>query len=149
MRMTLDTALNLVWAFAGAAALGALAARDICREVPLGDRCHRALVVLIACVALFPCVSASDDMVQFERLQADSRTGGEVVRGLPVNRGERPALYLARLLEILENFQISTACQLRLSLCLLSLVGTFSDLGIERPLPSRLGRSPPAFVFLG
>jgi hypothetical protein len=146
--MTFDTALNLVWALAGTAALGALEARDIRRQVHPWDRCRRALVVFIACVALFPCVSASDDMVQFERLKANSRTGGEVVDGLPSKRGEKRAIYLARLLESLENFQISTTCQLRLSLCLLALVGTFSDRGIERPLPSRLGRSPPEFVFL-
>jgi hypothetical protein len=147
--MTFDTALNLVWAFAGVAALGALAARDICRQVHLWDRCRRALVVFVACVALFPCVSASDDMVQFERLQANSRTDGQVVDGLPAKRGVKPDLYLARLLESLENFQISTTCQLCAGLCLLALVGTFSDHGVERPLPSRPGRSPPAFVSLG
>jgi hypothetical protein len=147
--MTFDTALNLVWALAGTAALGALAARDIRRQVDLWHRCRRVLAVFIAWVALFPCVSASDDLVQFERLKANSRTGGEEVDGLPSKRGEKRAIYLARLLESLENFQIPTTCQLRLSLCLLALVGTFSDHGIERPLPSRLGRSPPAFVFLG
>jgi hypothetical protein len=147
--MTFDTALNLVWAFAGAAALGTLAARDICRQVDLWDRCRRTLVVFVACVALFPCVSASDDMVQFEHLQVNSRTGGEGVGCLPVKRGEKPALYLARLLESLENFQISTTCQLRPGLCLLALVGTFSDHRVARPLPSRPGRSPPPFVALG
>jgi len=144
--VTFDAALNLVWALVVAAALGALAARDVSRRAPLLDGCRRALVVFIACLALFPCVSASDDMVQFERLQVNSRTGGEVVGGLPIKRGEKPALYLARLLESLENFQISTARQLHLTLCLQALVGTLSDQGVERPLPSRLGRSPPAFA---
>ena len=147
--MTFDTALNLVWALVGGGAIGALAARDVCRVVPLRDRCRRSLVVFIACVALFPCVSASDDMVQFERLQVNSQSGGRVVAGLPVKRGEKSALYLACLLESLENFQISTTCQLCAGLCLLALVGTFSDHGVERPLPSRPGRSPPAFVSLG
>lgn len=147
--MTFDTALNLVWALVGAVALGALAARDACGRVPLWDRCRRALVVFIACVALFPCVSASDDLVQFERLQVSSQTGGEIVGAWPGKRGEKPAVYLARLLESLENFEISTASRLLLTLCFLALVGTFSDQGVERPLPSRLGRSPPAFASLG
>jgi len=149
IRMTFDTALNLVWALVGTAALGALAARDTCQRIPLRDRCRRALVVFIACVALFPCVSASDDLVQFERLQINSRTGGEVASGSALKRGEKPALYLARLLESLENFQISTARQLLLTLCLLALVGTFSGESVKRPLPSPLGRSPPAFLSLG
>jgi len=144
--VTFDTALNLVWALVGAGSLVVLAARDVFCRIPFWDRCRRALVVFIACVALFPCVSASDDMVQFEHLQVSPRTGGEVVGALPVKRAEKPALYLARLLESLENFQISTARQLLLTLCLLALVGTFSDQGVERPLPSRLGRSPPAFA---
>jgi len=77
--MTFDTALNLVWALVGGGAIGALAARDVCRVVPLRDRCRRSLVVFIACVALFPCVSASDDMVQFEHLQVSPRTGGRLL----------------------------------------------------------------------
>lgn len=140
--MTFDTALNLVWALLGVAALGSLAARDVRRRVGVWDRCRRALVVFIASVALFPCVPASDDIVQFERLQVSSRTGGEVVGGVPLKRREKTALYLARLLESLENFQISTACQRLLTLCLLALVGTFSDQGVERPLSSRFGRCP-------
>ena len=147
--MTLDTALNLVWVLVGTAALGALAARDLCRRVPLWDRCRRALAVGIACVALFPCVSASDDLVQFERLKASSRSLAKVVDALAVKRVEKPALYLARLLESLENFQISSAHRLLFTLCLLALVGTFSNQGVERPLPSRLGRSPPALAFFG
>jgi hypothetical protein len=147
--MTFDTALNLVWALVGGGAIGALAARDVCRVVPLRDRCRRSLVVFIACVALFPCVSASDDMVQFERLQVNSQSGGRVVAGLPVKRGEKSALYLACLLESLENFQISAACQFLLTLFLMALVGMLSDQGIKQPLPSRLGRSPPACVSLG
>jgi hypothetical protein len=146
--MTFDGALNLVWLLVGAAALGVLAARDMCRRVPLWDRCRRALAVAIACVALFPCVSASDDLVQFERLKASSLSQDEV-DALPAKRVENPALYLARLLESLENFQISTVRQLHVTLSLLALVGPFSNQGVERPLPSRLGRSPPVLAPLG
>ena len=147
--MTFDTALNLVWVLVGTAALGALAARDVCRRVPLWNRCRRALAVGIACVALFPCVSASDDLVQFERLKASSLRGDQGIDAFSVKRVEKPALYLARLLESLENFQISSAHRLLFTPRLLALVGTFSNQGVERPLPSRLGRSPPALAFLG
>lgn len=147
--MTFDTALNLVWAVVGAVALGALAARDLRCRVPLWERCRRALAVFIACVALFPCVSASDDLVRFERLQVSAQTARAVASPLPEKRGEKPSFYLARLLESLENFQISTARRFLVTLCFLALVGAFSHQSVERPLPCPLGRSPPRFASSG
>lgn len=146
--MTFDTALNLTWALVGAVALAALAIGDARRRIPLSDRCRRALAVFVASVALFPCVSASDDMVRFERLQLSSPTGGQVVGTPPEKRGQKPTLYLARLLESLENFRISPACRSLLILCFLALVRVFSRQCVERPRPCPLGRSPPRFVFL-
>ncbi len=147
--MTFDAALNLVWALVGAVALGALAVRDVRRRTPFWDRCRGALAVFIASVALFPCVSASDDLVRFERLQVSSQAASAVASPLPEKRGEKPALYLARLLESLENFQISTACRFLVTLFFLALVAAFSHQRVERPLPCPLGRSPPRFASLG
>lgn len=147
--MTFDAALNLLWALMGVGALGALVIRDARRQAPLGARCRSALAVFIASVALFPCVSASDDLVRFDRLQVSLPATNPVASPLPEKRGPRPALYLARLLESLENFQISATCRFLITLYFLALVGAFSHRGVERPLPCPFGRSPPRFASLG
>ena len=147
--MALDAGLNLLWALMGVVALGALAVRDARRQVRLRDRCRSALAVFIASVALFPCVSASDDLVRFDRLQVSSPAANAVTSPLPAKRGPRAALCLARLLESLENFQISTTCRFLITLYLLALVGAISRQGVERPLPCPFGRSPPCFAPLG
>lgn len=146
--MSFDVALNLVWALVGAAALGLVAVRETQRRtLSVGwDQCRRALAVFIASVALFPCVSASDDMVRFERLRVSSQKACDAVGSLPEERGEKSVLYLARLLESLECCEISTPCQVPVALPLLALVGATRHQSVERPLPCPLGRSPPSMA---
>ncbi len=148
--MTFEAALNLLWALVGVAALGVLGVSELRRRraTTVRARCRRGLAVLIATVALFPCVSASDDLVRFEHFQLNLKTHAGVGTSLPEKANPRPALYLARLLEALENFQISAVGWLFVTLGFFALIRVVCKLSCERSLPSPTGRAPPDFGFL-
>ena len=144
--MTIDNGLNLLWALLALAALGTLAVAEFRRAKPSTwtARCRRGVAVFVAAVALFPCVSASDDFVRFEQLEIGLQAHTKVRSNHPSKSNEKPALYLARLLEALENFRASGACRLFVILCCVAFVHVGSKLRYERELPSYTGRSPPA-----
>lgn len=143
--MSVDSALNLVWALAAVVALGvfAVSERRRRRGATFTARCRRGLAVFVAAVALFPCISASDDLVRFEAMQAGLGTRTAIQNQVAANSSDKPALYLARLLEALENFQISTAVSLLAALCFFAVVRIRFSRGRDRFLPSRASRAPP------
>lgn len=149
--MAPDAALNLVWVAMGVAALAGLGFSELRHRgsTTLGARCRRGIAVLIATVALFPCISASDDLVCLQRLQVGSRATAVVRSPSQEKSNQRPFGYLALLLEGLENFQVSPPSALVATPCFSALVLPLTSPRFERPLPSRAGRAPPRLAFLG
>jgi hypothetical protein len=143
--MHFDTALNIVWAFVGVVALGALGVSELRRGADtLQSRCRRGIAVLVATVALFPCISASDDLVCLEQLQIGSAKRAEFAKGQSQESNQQLGLSLALQLESLENFQISSICFDHVTVSQFARVGPHATRCCERPLPSRAGRAPPS-----
>ena len=136
----LTTALNVIWATLGFLALlaffiserrGILVAR--------GSRVRRFAAVSVIVLSLFPCVSASDDILGLAELGVKAQH--HTSRGtLP----DKSSLQLSHLLQALENLQIATifffAC---VSLCFGFIFHARHE-SIARQLPCLLGRAPPA-----
>lgn len=147
--MHIDTALNLAWVFVGVVAVGALVVSELRRgAATLQSRCHRGIAVLVAAVALFPCISASDDLVCLDQLRIGSAKSAEFTHGQPLESNQRLDLYLALQFESLENFQISSACFGLVAVSQFARVRPHAVRCCERPAPSRAGRAPPQQAFL-
>jgi hypothetical protein len=119
-----DTALNLLWLILGFFALVATV-RSKQRTTRL-----QVLVVTVVVAALFPIISASDDLVRIE--QAAQPNG--------VNE------QLVRLYTTMEAPLKAEAPQVNFTLCFIFLVRPLSDERIERSEPIGIGRSPPSPV---
>src|SRR5215469_18344839 len=110
--MSVADGLNLFWALGALTAMGFLALRERRHRSRLRDRCRRGFVVFLAAVAVFPCISASDDLVRFGVMPAARRAEGVKVEAVvPASSGPSHAVHLARLLEALESFQIAVAIE--------------------------------------
>jgi hypothetical protein len=142
--MSVADGLNLFWALGAFVALGLLALRERRRASRLRDRCRRGFVVLLAAVALFPCISASDDLVRFGVMPGTRRAEGiRVEAAVPASSGSGHAVHLARLLEALESFQIAVASEVLLALCFFTWVLYAAELASERTAFSPTSRAPP------
>src|SRR5579863_1855132 len=109
--MTVASALNLVWLFTALVLLGSLIAAERRRHARLKDRLRRACAVFMAAVAFFPCISASDDFVRFGEMEPGTGLAAGVHAAVPANSaGEH--VHLARLLQVLDSFQITTRPEL-------------------------------------
>ena len=147
--MTVADGLNLLWALGALAAIGLLAFQERRRVSRLRDRCRRGFVVFLAAVALFPCISASDDLVRFGVMPAALRAEGvKIEAAVPASSGSGHAINLARLLEALESFQISVAIEVLVALCFSTWVLFAAELAAERSAYSPTSRAPPySFCF--
>ena len=142
--MTVADGLNLFWALGALAALGVLAFQERRRASRLRDRCRRGFVVFLAAVALFPCISASDDLVRFGVMPAARRAESVKIKAaVPANSGSSHAVHLARLLEALESFQISVAIEVLVALCFFTWVLFAAEFAAERIAYSPISRAPP------
>jgi hypothetical protein len=110
---------------------------------------YRAVALSLALVSLFPCVSASDDSVRLQFFGAGTAT--------PNEPGHRPASSslpsdkktlgnLVRLLEALESVQIAVLLVLAVVLCSFALALIERRQSLDRFLPTRAGRAPPALA---
>jgi hypothetical protein len=143
--MSLADGLNLFWALGAVAAIGLLAFRERRRVSRLRDRCRRGFVVFLAAVALFPCISASDDLVRFGVMPAALRgQGTKVEAAVPASSGSSHAVHLARLLEALESFQIAVAIKALVALCFFTWVLFAAEFASERIALSSTSRAPPS-----
>jgi len=142
--MTVAGALNLVWVAAAFVALGLLAYHERRRCSCLGDRLRRGFAVFLAAVALFPCISASDDLVRFGQMTASSNAAIEVLSAAPGGSSEGHATHLARLLQVLESFQLSTPARLLVTLGSCGLIVPAGTVSQERNALSPSSRAPPA-----
>ena len=142
--MTVADALNLFWALGALAAIGLLVFRERRRGSRLRDRCRRGFVVFLAAVALFPCISASDDLVRFGVMPAVRRAEGvKLEAAAPASSGSSHAVHLARLLEALESFQIAVAIEVLVALCFFTWILFAAEFVSERIALSPTSRAPP------
>ena len=142
--MSVADGLNLFWAMGALLALGLLAFQERRRVSRLRDRCRRGFVVFLAAVALFPCISASDDLVRFGVMSAARRAEGvKLEAATPANPGSGHAVHLARLLEALESFQIAVAIEALVALCFFTWVLFAPEFAAVRIAFIPTGRAPP------
>jgi hypothetical protein len=143
--MRIDLALNLFWAGLALAALGALALSELRRRNNGGwrGRSRRGLAVFVAAVALFPSVSVSDDFARYDQLQSAIGKHAQLSGPLTNRSNDKPALYLARLADALENLQITVAAELLVSLCFFAWVSFAAKRGAVRTAISPTSRAPP------
>jgi hypothetical protein len=142
--MTVADGLNLLWGLGAVAAIGLLAFQERRRVSRLRDRCRRSFVVFLAAVALFPCISASDDLVRFGVMPAALRAeGAKLDAAVPANSSSSHAVHLARLLEALESFQIAVAIEALVALCFFTWVLFAAEFASERITLSSTSRAPP------
>ena len=128
--MTSESILNLLWA-ALSLILGVLGALELRRSYGRWSqaRLRRDFALLIIIVALFFCVSASDDMIRMQAL---------------LNRSShKPVSGLARLLDLQEDLQVGSVYQFVPALYLQAVLALLNKLTPRSFLTSPSGRSPP------
>ena len=145
--MTVASGLNLFWLVSALVALGVFVYWERGRRGSLWDRCRRGFAVSLAAVALFPCISASDDLVRFGAI-----SGGEnapiAVSAASDDSSQSRTVRLARLLQVLESFQLSAAAWLAVTFIFCVLFIRFCSLRPERWTAAALIRGPPRPAFL-
>jgi hypothetical protein len=144
--VTFDTALNVLWCAIGVVALLALFFSE--RQKGAGNgtgRLHRIVAVLLTTVSLFPCVSATDDEFCFSLLQTSTGKHGGVGAPLPEDAKDHVGQCLARVLESLDHYQISSLYSFAVIFWFVGLVLLSTKLSAVRDLLYRAGRSPPLF----
>jgi hypothetical protein len=141
--MNVAGALNLFWAATALLGIGWLAVAEGRHRAGWRDRFRGAIAVWIAAVALFPSVSASDDLVRVGQMPVN-QAAGAALQAISHDRSDtQPALYLARLSDALESSQISVVAWLLITLCFFALVHAAVQRNPERFAPSPKGRAPP------
>ncbi len=145
--VTIDAALNLIWLAIGVLSILLLVSleRRRHRTSTRRARCRRLLAVLTMTVALFPAVSSSDDIFSFSWINNHLSQHGGFGTPLPEDskEKERAGIYLFRLLETLNHFQLSSPYSLSLTLCCLAVVLVSTRESLTRTADLRCGRAPP------
>jgi len=145
--MTVASGLNLVWLLSALVALGVLVYWERGRRSRFRKRCHRAFAVFLAAVALFPCISASDDLVRFGAISPGENTQ-VAVSAASADTAQARTARLARLLQVLESFQLSAAAWLAVTLVFCALFIRLRPLSPECWAAAALIRGPPRRAFL-
>jgi hypothetical protein len=133
--------LNFVWLFAAIAGVATLLLSDRSRRSPDRAKAQRLIAVLLVMVSLFPCVSASDDLVNFAYVSAGFETRSGFGHSVPEQSNSNTVIYLA--LQNLEHLQITASFTLFVTLCFFGLASYFDSRSVARQLPSFVGRAPP------
>ncbi|MEO8597178.1 MAG: hypothetical protein ABI759_27920 [Candidatus Solibacter sp.] len=141
----LDVALNLVWLAISFAALLWFARREwkSGRRAISHGRLQRLFAICLMAVALFPCISDSDDLFHFSLLQVPTSQTGGVGTEPHEERQEPSNLQLQRLLETLEHFQVSAFYLFLFTLCCLALALFLRVSSYSRATRCYAGRAPP------
>jgi hypothetical protein len=132
-----DAALNLAWLFLGGLALARTIRATWCQSdvtTPKSRWLHIVGVALIV-AALFPYISATDDVLRIEHFKAqhDSRHSSKQTENDD----------LMRLYETTDSPLVCRVCQVALVFFFISLVFTPAARLMERIAPLHAGRSPP------
>ena len=140
------TILNLIWLLVAAAAIGALLVSERRRPSAAMARIHRLMAVLLVTVSLFPCVSASDDVISFAYVSAGLETRSGFGHSVPnENSTNTSVIYLA--LQNLEHLQISAFYTLLVAICFFGFVFSSAQRSVFRQSPSFASRAPPEPVY--
>lgn len=144
--MFVNAILNLVWAAICLAAFAWLISVEKRRgQASRRTIIYRAVALSLALVSLFPCVSASDDWVRLQFLNGGSSAGDSHKIPASPDQSEKKALgMLGRLLEALDSVQITVSFAFSIILCLFALALAETHSSLDRFLPARAGRAPPA-----
>ena len=135
------TILNLVWLFVALGAVGAVLLAERRRYSTRAARRHRLLAVILVTVSLFPCVSASDDVISFAYVSAGLETRSGFGHSVPDDSNTNTVIYLA--LQNLEHLQVTAVYTLLVALCFFGFVTYQAPITVLRQLPSFVSRAPP------
>jgi hypothetical protein len=142
----LVTILNLLWLLVSVAATGALLVSERGRSSAGMARIHRLMAVLLVTVSLFPCVSASDDVISFAYVSGGLETRSGFGHSVPnENSDNASVIYLA--LQNLEHLQISAFYMLLVAICFFGFVFFSAQRSVFRQSPSFASRAPPLPVY--
>jgi hypothetical protein len=143
--VSFETILNVLWLSMGLCAFGALAWAETGRaQSGWKARTGRLLAVLFAIIFLFPCVSASDDLMTLAGLPSAPETRGTMGNPLPRDPGgDKPLARLERFFESLQTFRIPAPRGLQVTMLLVALVAGPGARASERWLTVACGRAPP------
>ena len=104
------------------------------------------MAVLLVTVSLFPCVSASDDVISFAYVSAGLETRSGFGHSVPnENSDNASVIYLA--LQNLEHLQISAFYTLLVAICFFGFVFSADQRSVLRQSPSFSSRAPPQPVY--
>ena|SRR5579872_6988046 len=109
-------------------------------------RSQRLLSVLLVSVFLFPCVSASDDVISYGYVSAGLETRSGFGHSVPDNSESNAAIYLA--LQNLEHLQITAFYTLLVAFCFFGFVCISTPRSVLRQLPAFASRGPPESEFV-
>ena len=144
----LVTVLNLAWLLLAVCGLAILGFSERKRVGTPGARIRRVVSVTLVTVSLFPCVSASDDLINFAYVRAGLETRSGFGHSAPANpEGANTVLYLA--LQALEHLQVTAVYTLLLALCFFGFISYSAPKSFLRQLPSFVSRGPPHTEFPG
>lgn len=136
-RVQFETVLNLAWMLLGAVAL-ACTTHSVFRRKPEQNRAPAWLHIVgvgLIVAALFPYISATDDIVRVEHFSSQHE---------PHHAGkQRKTDNLVRLYEAMDTAWVSPVAEVALVFFFVSLVVTPLAKLIERFAPFQAGRSPP------
>ncbi|HYM05119.1 MAG TPA: hypothetical protein VEU11_01030 [Terriglobales bacterium] len=135
------TILNLVWLFVALGAVGALLVAERGRTATVTARGRRLVSVLLVTVSLFPCVSASDDVISFAYVSAGLETRSGFGHSVPDDSNTNTVIYFA--LQNLEHLQVSAFYTLFVAFCFFGFVTYLAPRSVSRQLPSFVSRAPP------
>lgn len=134
--MQFDTALNVAWLLSGVIALATtlvLSRRVSSKKDGLSGWLHLIGVAAIV-VALFPYISATDDMLRIEHFNAQQAHQ---------HGGKHSSDDLLRLYETLDAPLLCNSCRIILTLIFLSLLTAPAHSLVRRSITLITGRSPP------
>jgi hypothetical protein len=138
--VSFESSLNVVWLLLGIVALAATIRATYAERafyLPCRVWLHVVGTALIV-AALFPYISATDDVLRIEHLSEQQKQTG-TTRNSPAND-------LMRLYQTLDTPVIAEAKQTTPTLVFVMLVSTLLVQLIDRSTPLQSGRSPPLCV---
>lgn len=138
--MYFESALNLVWLSLGLLALASTIRTSFRAKAAQkrGPAWLHVVGVALIVVALFPYISATDDVVRIEHWNAEHN------HQHPGKHSQNDELI--RLYETMDTPLVCRICEVALTFFFISLVFTPLARLIDRIAPSQAGRSPPLTV---
>ena len=128
-------------------AIAAVLVSELRRRATRNATAHSVMAVSLVMVSLFPCVSASDDLINFAYVSAGLETRSGFGHSAPENSDTDTVVYLA--LQNLEHLQVTAFYTFIVAFCFFGFVGTNNPRTFLRQLPSFVSRGPPHSQFIG